>query len=309
MSSTPFRNIALLGATGNLGSKVLAALNNAGFTVTAIQRKESKNTPDGAAKSLKVDLINENDLTSAFRGQDVVVSVMPNPSVATDQIWMKAAIAAGVRRIVPSEFSGNLETELSRQLPIVTDKIEIRKYLEELGQQGKIEWSSINNGPFLIPMIWLSGWIGPGVKPKITTLHDGGERLVCATTLERIGEGLARSLLPEYAEKTKNRAIYVYSTAISERKMTALAEKFSGIKFEEITVSVETVTKEAFEALEQGDTSKTMNFFVPYCFGDGYGGDFRYMASNKELGLEELTEAEQEELVKGWLKDMDASKP
>jgi len=182
MSATPFRNIALLGvsssidlrhpaltfwqATGNLGSKILAALNNAGFTVTAIQRKESMNTADGAAKSLKVDLNSEADLTSAFKDQDVVVSAMPNPRLATDKIWMTAAVSAGVKRIVPSEFSTNLETELSRKLPIVKDK----------------------------------------------------------SKFASMSRSLARSLLSEYAKKTKNNSIYVYSAPMSERKMTTLAE-------------------------------------------------------------------------------------
>ena len=296
-------------ATGNLGSKILTALNNAGFTVTAIQRKDSKNTAHGAAKSLKVDLNSEADLTSAFKGQDVVVSAMPNPRLATDKIWMTAAVSAGVKRIVPSEFSTNLETELSRKLPIVKDKIKIRKYVENLGEEGKIEWTSINNGPFFLPMIWLSGWMGPSVKSKVTSIHDDGEQLVCTTTLERIGEGVARSLLPEYAEKTQNRAIYVYSAPMSERKMTALVERLSGIKFEEKTTSIETVTKEAYDALEKGDMSKMMNFYVPFCFGKGYGGDFRDIASNSVLGLKDMTESELEETVQGWLKEMGASKP
>jgi len=102
----------------------------------AVQRKDSTNIPNGAAKSLKVDLSSESDLTSAFKGQDVVVSAMPYPRLATDKIWINAAISAGVKRIVPSEFSTNLENELSRALPIVANKIEIRKYVEDIAKEG-----------------------------------------------------------------------------------------------------------------------------------------------------------------------------
>jgi len=77
---------------------------------------------------------------------------------------MQAAIAAGVKRIVLSEFSTNIETELSRKLPIVKDKMEIRKYVEEITKDGKIEWSSVNNGPFFVPWLLLSGWLGPNPK-------------------------------------------------------------------------------------------------------------------------------------------------
>jgi hypothetical protein len=233
---------------------------------------------------------------------------MPNPRLATDKIWINAAISAGVKRIVPSEFSTNLENELSRALPIVTNKIEIRKYVEDIAKEGMIEWTSINNGPFFLSVIWLSGWMGPGVKSKVTVLHDDGEKIVCTTTLERIGEGVAKSLLPEYAVKTRNKAVYVYSAAMSERKMTRLAEKFSGLNFEEKKSNIETVTREAFESLEKGDKSKMMNFYIPFCLGERYGGDFRYMAANEMLGLKELTDTEQEEIVKMWLKEMETSK-
>lgn len=82
---------------------------------------------------------------------------MPYPRLATDKIWMNATISAGVKRIVPSEFSSNLENSLSRKLPIVFDKLEIRKYVEKLAEDGKVEWTSVNNGPFTLPFAWLSG--------------------------------------------------------------------------------------------------------------------------------------------------------
>lgn len=323
MTSTAFRNIALLGvsllnfsralansfkATGNLGSRILTALNTAGFTVTAIQRKDSTNIAKGAAKSLKVDLSSESDLASALKGQDVVVSALPNPRLASDKIWMNAAISAGVKRIVPSEYSTNLETKLSQQLPIVTDKIEIRKYVEGLAKEGKIEWTSINNGPFALPFAWLSGLMGPEIASKTTAIRDGGEQVVCTSTLERIGEAVAKSLLPEHAEATKNKPIYIYSTAVSQRQLTKLASKLTGIEFKENHLSIEKITKEAFEAYGKGDMSKKMDFYVLFCFGEGYGGDFRYMASNEMLGLKEMTEVEMEEMMKGWLKEMETNK-
>jgi hypothetical protein len=40
-------------------------------------------------------------------------------------------------------------------------------------------------------------------------------------------------------------------------------------------MSIETVTKQVFETVEKGDQSKIMGFNVPFCFGEGYGGDFR----------------------------------
>jgi hypothetical protein len=57
-----------------------------------------------------------------------------------------------------------MEAELSKKIPILKDKLEIREYVEEITKDGKIEWSSVNNGPFLVPWIMLSGWFGANRK-------------------------------------------------------------------------------------------------------------------------------------------------
>lgn len=107
--------------------------------MTAIQRKDSTNVASGAAKSIKVDLTSEPSLADAFKGQDVVVSAVPNPVLANEKIWMDAAVSAGVKRIVLSEYSTNMDNKQSQTLPIIKDKLETRKYAENLGLSGKIE--------------------------------------------------------------------------------------------------------------------------------------------------------------------------
>jgi len=265
---------------------------------------ESDNKSVARRDFLRGAVAGASALAAAFKNAniDVVVSALPKPRLASDEIWMNAAVSAGVKRIVPSEYSTNLENEKARKLPIVTDKVEIRSFVEGLAKEGKLEWTSVNNGPFMAPFVWLSGWMGPGLKKKVTTYHDGGEKIVGTTSLERIGEAVAKVLLPEYSAATKNQPVYVYSTGMSEKKMTGIVEKISGAKFEEVNVGVEEVTKVAFEAFQKGDMSKMMYFYVAFCYGEGYGGDFRGMAWNERLGLKEMTEAEIEEYVGGWLK-------
>ena len=64
------------------------------------------------------------------------------------------------------------------------------------------------------------------------------------------------------------------------------------------------MVKEAEEAMHKGDTSKMMNFYVPFCFGEGYGGDFRDIASNEAFKLNEMSDKELEEAVKAILKEV-----
>lgn len=202
---------------------------------------------------------------------------------------------------MPSEYSTNLESDASKSLPIVKDKLEIRAYIERLVKEGKIEWSSINNGPFFIPGLWTSGFIGPNPKTGTAIYHDGGEAIVATSTLDRIGEGVAKSLLPENVEKTKNKPVYVYSTAMSEMKMTQIVSKITGTEFKVDNQTLKGAMEVGKKGLETGNFGMTMAFYIPFSFQGEYGGDFRKQAMNEELGLMEMSESEVENMVKGWL--------
>ena len=49
--------------------------------------------------------------------------------------------------------------------------------------------------------------------------------MVGTTGLERIGEAVARTSMPEHAADTKNKALYVYSTMMSEKRMIEIVAK------------------------------------------------------------------------------------
>ncbi|RFU80001.1 nadp-binding [Trichoderma arundinaceum] len=301
----PFRNIALLGATGNLGSKILKALSDGGFTVTAVQRKDSTNIAAGAAFSLKVDLLSDKELASAFSGIDVVVSAVPNPQFDVEKIMIDAAISAGVKRIVPSEFSSNLETEAAKTLPIVAEKIKIRRYMEEAAAASKIEWTSVNNGPFFVPYLWMNGIAGPNTESKTTTYHDGGDRVVCTSTPERIAEGVAKALCAKHAFETKNKAVYIYSAVVSEKKLTQMASKITGIQFAEQHRSLEQAMKTGYEGLKEGDQYKMRSFYIPFMFEERFACDFRNAAWNEKLGLNTMNDADIERVMREWLKKVE----
>ena len=67
------------------------------------------------------------------------------------------------------------------------------------------------------------------------------------------------------------------------------------------SAGIEEVTKVAYEAMGRGEFSQMGSFYAPFCFGEGYGGDFRGQAWNKKLGLNEVGEEEIEWIVNGWL--------
>ncbi|KAI8234432.1 hypothetical protein K4K55_004776 [Colletotrichum sp. SAR 10_96] len=309
--TTIVRNVALLGATGTLGPHLLKALTSAGHSVTVIQRKEStKEAPQGV-KSVKVDLSNFDDLVSVFKGQDVFVSAVPNPTLASDKVIIDAAIAASVKRIIPSEFTTNLDTPLSRKLPHVLGKDEVREYLESVVPASpSTTWTSINNGAFL-ELCLKFGILGPNLMQKTATFHDGGEKVVGASLLPDIGTALVKILEPGHFEETANKPVYFYSAAISEKMLTRLASEATGIDFGSVedgripNLKVEDMFRDANERLVKGDKSAMITYYFPMMYGEGYGGtDFKKLSWNEKLGLRVLSEEDLKELFKQAAKEL-----
>lgn len=317
-----FRNVALIAATGNLGSKILRSLTGTGFNVTAVQRKGSSKTLPEGIKSVQVDLTNKADLIAAFRDQDVVVryqtsvrssslghqltsdSAVPTPDFDSQKIMLDACVEAGVKRVVPSEYGSNMEAKVRQtRLPNVVEKIEIREYLEGLANAGKIEWSSVNNGPFLDLGIKF-GFLGPHIQSKTATFHDGGEKVCCVTSTDDIAEAVALSL--KHPEETRNKPVYVYSALVSETKVTDIVSKLTGIDFKIQHVDIQKGVDEVLEMKQRGEEVpwiKNLNLYFLMTYGEGYGGNFVNIAMNKTLGLRVMDDGELEKKIGDYLEE------
>lgn len=88
-----------------------------------------------------------DELVAAFKGQDAVISTITTAAANGQKPLIDAAIAAGVRRFIPSEFGNDLRaTEAVKLVPFFEDKVETLNYLK--ARQDKIEWTAIPNGAF-----------------------------------------------------------------------------------------------------------------------------------------------------------------
>jgi putative NADH-flavin reductase len=101
-------SIALIGASGNVGSRILKELSDRGYAVTAIARH-----PERIPKLPKViakqgDVHDKVALSDLLKGHDIVISAVhftgSNPRVLVD-----AVKAAGVKRYVVVGGAGSLE--------------------------------------------------------------------------------------------------------------------------------------------------------------------------------------------------------
>jgi hypothetical protein len=89
-------------------------------------------------------------LQAALKGQDAVIGLLAGAIVDTVQIKLiDAAIAAGVKRYVSSEFGSDTDDDaVVKAVPgLFTAKQLARDYLKGKEKQG-LSWTGIVNGPF-----------------------------------------------------------------------------------------------------------------------------------------------------------------
>ncbi|MDE1145473.1 MAG: NAD(P)-dependent oxidoreductase [Azospirillaceae bacterium] len=100
--------IALIGATGNVGTRILAELRRRGHTVTAIARDVSKLAPQDGVTAKAGDTGAPAALAPVLAGHDAVIS--STRFVGLDLAALLSAIkTAGVKRLLVVGGAGSLE--------------------------------------------------------------------------------------------------------------------------------------------------------------------------------------------------------
>jgi hypothetical protein len=164
----PLRNIAIVGvytfssspivsctdfalqASGRLGPSILRALQaDSSFKVTVITRESSMATfPEGTTVVRVGDDYPPEQMEKVFRGQDAVVLSLSYAGEHHRSAITRAAIAAGVRRLVASGYGSNDENEeAQRVFAISANKAAMVQELRELEQSGW-SWTSVCCGLF-----------------------------------------------------------------------------------------------------------------------------------------------------------------
>ena len=143
--------IALIGASGNVGSRILAEALRRGHTVTAIVRHPEKLAARKGLKAVRGDITEPTSLAALLRGHDAVISsvrfVDADPRKLCD-----AVRAAGVRRLLVVGGAGSLEVKPGLLLVETPDfrqewKPEAtagRDFLRALRQVQDLDWTFLS---------------------------------------------------------------------------------------------------------------------------------------------------------------------
>ncbi|KAF7913053.1 uncharacterized protein EAF01_002074 [Botrytis porri] len=260
--SSPLKNVIIVGAAGRLGTSILATFDaDLNFNISILSRKSSKSVfPARLVVHRFSDEYPEDELLEALKGQD-------------------AAIKAGVKRFVPSEFGSDTRNEKGMEIipQYFKHKLDTVEYLKGKEMEG-LTWSA-----FVTAII-----------------YNEGKDAYSTTTIASIGTALKNKLL--HPEETANKHLFISSFHVSQNQILASLKRTTGKKWDVTYVDAEEQKKIGMEKMAKGDFSGAMGLIRYTNSVKGHGGYYAGYEemSNELLGVqgEDLDEVVRE-IVKG----------
>ncbi|GKT89309.1 rossmann-fold NAD(P)(+)-binding protein [Colletotrichum tofieldiae] len=272
------KTVAVVGASGLVGLRVVKALLEKGFEVTAISREILNSRIPIRSRP-------------AFAGQDAVISAISTVAVivpgAQDPL-IDAAVAAGVKRFIPSEYglnTRNLEGEiLGDWLKAKTAAVDY--LIKKTEESTNFTWTGIGTSLFFDWSI-TRGIYGISLENRSITIFDSGNQKVSTTSLAFLAEGIVAVL--QHPVETANKYINIVEFEVTQNQLHKLFEEETGANY---TVEHKTADEAEREFLQK------------YWFGDGPGHAIKEEdKANKVLGL---PQSDLREVVRRYIKEHSA---
>jgi uncharacterized protein len=156
-------HVALVGATGNAGSRVLAELVRRGHSVAAIVRNAAQVPSLSGVEAKSGDVSDEKRLVALLKGNDAVISSVPFAKTDTGKL-IGAVRASGVPRYLVVGGAGSLEVALGK-FPLGLKLIDAPNFpeahrqeaavgcafLEQLRAETELDWTFLSPSAMFVP--------------------------------------------------------------------------------------------------------------------------------------------------------------
>jgi uncharacterized protein YbjT (DUF2867 family) len=144
--------IVVAGGTGNLGERIVRELLEQGAEVRVIARPVSSDSKVKDLEALGATVVRANtanvgEVTAACQGAACVVSALAGLReviIDTQKILLDAAVAAGVPRFIPSDFS----LDFTNLVPGRNRNLDLRREFHQYLDKSAIAATTIFNGAF-----------------------------------------------------------------------------------------------------------------------------------------------------------------
>ena len=222
--------ILVAGGTGDLGGRIIKALINRGADVHALVRRIGNTTKISELEQLGVKLayadhFNKEELTRACQGMSCIVSALAglhDVIVDAQSVLLDAAVAAGVPRFIPSDFS----SDFTGLPPGENRNFDLRKEFHKRLDKAPISATSIFNGAF----DYILKYNTPLFNLKTQTVSYWGESpdwRVDFSTLDNVADFTAAAALDPSAP----RYLRIASFQVSPNELVSIARDIKKTEF------------------------------------------------------------------------------
>ena len=151
------KKVAVIGATGFVGTQVVKELKNRGYSVEAIVRDASKVELNDQVTAKSININNIDDLAEGLKGNDAVINAFnpgwTNPNLYNDFLTgsrniEKAVENSGVKRFITVGGAGSLFIDGNQLVDgpdfpadIKPGATAARDYLNEIKQNNTLDWT------------------------------------------------------------------------------------------------------------------------------------------------------------------------
>ncbi|KPI45451.1 uncharacterized protein AB675_536 [Cyphellophora attinorum] len=318
MSTNQIQNVAIIGGTGQVGSRILSSLLTVKrFNITAVSRSDSQAAFPENVKVVKGDYNSDTFLEQALVGiEALIITLAVTAPKDLEKRIIDAAIKAGVTWIIPNGFvSDGAHPHMGGKITVNAHKAVLRRQIEQSGN-GKTKWISIVNGPWYdFSLKNLAFSIDP-VNRK-ATLYDDGKVKFNTTTWHMVGAGVAALLslpvsghsptLSDYA----NKFVYLSSFHIGQRDILDAAQAATGTTEKDWTIEqkdAQSYTDDGFAKMSRGDISGIVPMIYGSHFIEGLGGSYEGKKQTLNNVVGGLPKEDIVEVTKRLIAEMEATK-
>jgi len=283
--SSSVRNIMLLGATGNVGTAILAALQSHNtlypthpFTITVLTRASSyaktltQISPSANVQIVPIDSYTDSTtLTTLLRTHsiEVLISTIATFSTKDQAHLINACVSSGtVRRFFPSEYGVDTSDRavLEKHLPPALLKHETIDLLRKASTStsGHFTWTALITGGFFDWALALPGALTFNVPALTVDVLDGGNTIYEATNIATIGTAVVACLSsPSRFADTANQYVYINSFTTTQNEVIKLIEEYTGRSMKRNNVSAKELGKKSLAIIEANGGLQGCKDFSP----------------------------------------------
>lgn len=230
----PLGRILLAGATGDLGGRIARELRKRHAPVTAMVRRDTAADRTARLRTFGVDIVeldldNVTEVTAACTGTACVVSALNGLGetiIGTQSVLLEAAVAGGVPRFIPSDFS----LDFTRTPAGSNRNMDLRREFKARLDKAPIRATSILNGAFADMLTGQAPFILFGIR---RVLHWGDvDQPIDFTTMDDVAAFTAAAAL----DPATPRILRIAGEQTSPRGLAEAASDVTGQRFRPLRV-------------------------------------------------------------------------